>query len=155
MNKQRWISAALGASALVGLMTQAAASAVDSWREDPRSVLEARDVDLEEFKWIARPIIVFAETSLDPAFEGQIRHFMDAMDEVVERDIAIIVDTDPQQKSELRRTMRPHGFMLVLVGKDGMVKLRKPFPWNMVEISGVIDKMPMRQREIRQRRGAD
>jgi len=35
-----------------------------------------------------------------------------------------------------------------LIGKDGMVKLRKPFAWNMRELSRVIDKMPMRQQEI-------
>jgi len=38
--------------------------------------------------------------------------------------------------------------MLVLIGKDGGVKLRKPFPWNVREISRVIDKMPMRRQEI-------
>jgi hypothetical protein len=41
--------------------------------------------------------------------------------------------------------------MLTLIGKDGEVKLRKPFPWDVREISRSIDKMPMRQREIRER----
>ncbi len=46
--------------------------------------------------------------------------------------------------------MRPAGFMLVLVGKDGGIKLRKPSPWDVREITRSIDKMPMRQREIRE-----
>lgn len=40
--------------------------------------------------------------------------------------------------------------MLTLMGKDGNVKLRKPFPWHVREITRSIDKMPMRQREIRE-----
>ena len=39
---------------------------------------------------------------------------------------------------------------MVLIGKDGGVKLRKPSPWSTREISRSIDKMPMRQREIRE-----
>jgi hypothetical protein len=42
----------------------------------------------------------------------------------------------------------------VLVGKDGGNKLRKPFPWDVREISRSIDKMPMRQREIRENKDA-
>jgi hypothetical protein len=46
--------------------------------------------------------------------------------------------------------MRPRGFMLTLVGKDGAIKIRKPFPQDVREITASIDKMPMRQREIRE-----
>ena len=48
-----------------------------------------------------------------------------------------------------RRKFRPRGFMLTLIGKDGEVELRKPFPWDVREISRSIDKMPLRQQEIR------
>ena len=60
----------------------------------------------------------------------------------------IIVDTDPSAQTQLRKTLHPKGFAWVLIGKDGVVKLRKPFAWNMRELSRVIDKMPMRQQEI-------
>ena len=46
----------------------------------------------------------------------------------------------------------PRGFMLMLVGKDGQVYLRKPLPWSVREISRSIDKLPQRQQEIRDRR---
>jgi len=49
----------------------------------------------------------------------------------------------------LRTKLRPRGFMLVLIGKDGGVKLRKPLPWDVRELSRTIDTMPMRQREMR------
>ena len=65
-----------------------------------------------------------------------------------DRDVMINVDTDPSAKSNLRETLRPKGFNWVLIGKDGMVKLRKPFAWDMRELSRVIDKMPIRQQEM-------
>ena len=71
------------------------------------------------------------------------------LDRLVERDVALVVDTDPSDPSELRQRLRPRGFMLVLIGKDGQVKLRKPLPWTVRELSRSIDKMPMRLRELR------
>ena len=65
------------------------------------------------------------------------------------RDVVVLTDTNPDARQPLRLRMRPRGFMLVLVGKDGGIKLRKPFPWSVREISRSIDKMPIRQREIR------
>jgi protein-L-isoaspartate O-methyltransferase len=70
------------------------------------------------------------------------------LSELAEQDAIILTDTNPSLKSALREQLRPRGFMLVLIGKDGGVKLRKPFPWNVREISRVIDKMPMRRQEI-------
>jgi len=127
---------------------------VTAWEDDRTVILTAADVDLDDFKWRARPIIVFADSPLDPAFQTQMEFFGDELDEVTERDIVLITDTDPDAFSDLRRELRPRGFMMVLVGKDGGVKLRKPFPWDMREIGRTIDKMPIRQREIQERRGA-
>ena len=45
--------------------------------------------------------------------------------------------------------------MLVIIGKDGSVKQRKPLPWNVRELSRSIDKMPLRQQEMRDRRLSD
>ena len=131
--------------------TDAEASAVDAWKSEPSMIFEAKDIDLAEFKWIARPVIVFADAPLDPAFREQMDLLQSRIDELVARDVILIVDTEPDRdsRSDLRREMRPRGFMLTLVGKDGGVKLRKSFPWNVRELSRQIDKMPIRQQEIR------
>ena len=71
-----------------------------------------------------------------------------------ERDIVVLVDTNPSIPSLLRKKLRPHGFAFILIGKDGQVKLRKPSPWNIREIARVIDKMPIRQQEITRKRQA-
>ena len=46
-------------------------------------------------------------------------------------------------------TLRPRGFGLVVMGKDGRVAQRKPTPWSVREISRAIDKLPLRQQELR------
>lgn len=105
--------------------------------------------DLNEFRWKKRPVLVFADSADDPAFIEQMELLLNRQDALLERDVIVLTDTDPDARGALRLKMRPRGFMLVLVGKDGGVKLRKPFPWDVREITRSIDKMPIRQREIR------
>ncbi len=121
----------------------------DAWLADRSRIFDAAEVDLGEFKWVARPVVVFADAPLDPAFQRQLELLTARQDELVERDVVIITDTDPGDRSEIRTKLRPRGFMLTLIGKDGGVKLRKPFPWDVRELSRSIDKMPMRKQEIR------
>jgi len=123
-------------------------SAVEIWELDRTTVFQAADVDLKDFQWIARPVVVFADTPRQPAFEEQMELLVDRINDLADRDVVIIVDTDPDARSDIRRKLRPRSFMLTLIGKDGGVKLRKPFPWDVRELSRSIDKMPMRRREL-------
>ena len=102
--------------------------------------------------WRARIVAVFADSPNDPAFQQQIAFLEDKAQDLVERDVIIVTDTDPAARSDLRTRLRPRGFSMVLIGKDGEVELRKPSPWDVREISRSIDKMPMRQQEIADRR---
>ncbi|WP_299150530.1 DUF4174 domain-containing protein [uncultured Tateyamaria sp.] len=117
--------------------------------------LEEPMKDLNEFVWEKRPIIVFADSPNDPNFRLQMEYLENREQDLEDRDVVVLTDTDPSVASALREKLRPRGFMLVLIGKDGGVKLRKPFPWDVREITRTIDKMPARQREIRERRASD
>ena len=130
------------------------AGVVAAWQADPNAQFEAVDVDLDEFRWIARPVVVFADTPADPRFQEQMARLAARPDALIERDVVVIVDTDPEAGSDLRRKLRPRGFMLALIGKDGGVKFRKPLPWDVREITRSIDKMPVRRQEIRDRAAA-
>ncbi len=140
--------------ALPASATDADMSAADRWAEDPTLVFDASEVALDDFKWIARPVVVFADTDADPAFQRQIELLTNRIDALQERDVVLIVDTDPDARSDIRRKLRPRGFMLTLIGKDGGVKLRKPRPWDVRELTRQIDKMPMRLQEIEDQRRA-
>ncbi|MDD9726237.1 DUF4174 domain-containing protein [Roseovarius sp. SK2] len=114
-------------------------------------ILPGESVDLKEFLWIKRPIVVFADNASDPRYIEQMNFITDRLDDLDRRDVVVLTDTDPSADSDLRRTLRPRGFMLALIGKDGKVELRKPAPWSVRELSRAIDKMPIRQQEIRDR----
>ena len=120
-----------------------------AWQANPSRIFSTSDVDLSDMVWVARPLVIFTNSPLDPTFKEQMALLQEGLDMILERDVMIVVDTNPKLKTALRKNLRPKGFVWVLIGKDGSVKLRKPFAWDMREISRVIDKMPMRQQEIK------
>lgn len=119
--------------------------------EEAPTIRSAEGVDLSEFLWIKRPVIVFADSANDPRYVQQMQFISDRIGELELRDVVVLTDTDPANPSPARLALRPRGFMLAILGKDGGVKLRKPLPWSVREISRSIDKFPMRQQEIRDR----
>lgn len=130
-------------------------SAVEAWQADPAQVLDASEVTLDDFRWIARPVVVFADTAADPRFRQQMDLLAARTEELVDRDVVVIMDTDPAARTSVRMQLRPRGFMLALIAKDGTVMLRKPFPWDVREITRSIDKLPLRKQEIRDAAGLD
>ncbi|MEJ6389596.1 DUF4174 domain-containing protein [Gymnodinialimonas ulvae] len=120
---------------------------------DDADVLAPRDaagVTLDEFLWIARPIVVFADTPADPRFVEQMALLAERPDPLIERDVVIIVDTDPSARTAVRTALRPRGFSVVVLGKDGTVGLRRPAPRDVREIVRAIDNFQLRQEELRQ-----
>ncbi len=129
-------------------LAQEAAESGDIF-EHPR-IMSGETAELSEFLWINRPLVVFADTPADPRFIQQMEYIEARLDALAERDVIVLTDTNPAAKGTLRKKLRPRGFMLVLIGKDGIKYLRKPFPWDVREITRTIDKLPMRQQEIRE-----
>lgn len=125
---------------------------VDLWNADRSIAFDATSINIDALVWVARPVVVFADSPNDPRFRQQIDLLSQRPDDLAERDVIILTDTDPAAMSDLRTQLRPRGFMLVLMGKDGEVELRKPAPWDIREITRSIDKMPLRQQEIEDRR---
>lgn len=118
-------------------------------------ILPGEDVDLQEFMWTKRPLVVFADSPADPRYVQQMEYINERLDDLARRDVVVLTDTEQGAGTSLRRELRPRGFMLVLIGKDGTIYLRKPLPWSVREISRIIDKLPMRQQEVREQRGGE
>ena len=129
----------------------AAAEAGDAEMEmvDPLEPRDATALTLEEFQWVARPIIVFADSPNDPRVAEQLALLAARPDPLLERDVVILVDTDPAAGSAIRRALRPRGFSLVVMQKDGAVGFRRPSPRDVREIIRGIDNFPFRQEEMR------
>jgi hypothetical protein len=141
-------------SALVATLASAvsADTVLEAWDADRTQIFDAADINPSDFVWQVRPLVVFAQSQLDPLFIEQLDLLQSRIEELAERDIIIITDTDPQNPSALRTALRPRAFMLTLIGKDGRTAMRKPAPYDVRELSRTIDKMPMRQQEIIDRR---
>ncbi|WP_417720965.1 DUF4174 domain-containing protein [Salipiger sp.] len=116
------------------------------------TVRDAGEATLEDFRWIARPLVVFADNPADPRYVQQMQLILERLDALEEREVVVLTDTDPSARSPLRRELRPRGFMFALIAKDGTIIQRKPSPWDVREISRAIDKQPLRQQEVRDRR---
>lgn len=126
---------------LAGLLPLAA------WAETPTP---ASAISLIDLLYLKRPVIVFADSPADPAFIRQLDLLSRDPDALVARDVFVITDTVPFPASAIRLKLRPRGFALVLIDKDGKTTLRKPLPWDVREITRAIDKLPSRREEILQ-----
>lgn len=114
-------------------------------------VVRAED-PLTQYQWQARVMVVFAGTREDPRFVEQMDLLGTDPEALAEREVVVLTDTDPALKSALRQRFRPRGFEWVLIGKEGAVKLRKPFPWDLRALGRAIDKWPLRREEMRRAR---
>ncbi|MCC5989776.1 MAG: DUF4174 domain-containing protein [Pararhodobacter sp.] len=115
-------------------------------------IIDAAGVEIEDFIWEWRILAVMADTPSDPAFIRQMRDIAERADDLYERDVVVITDTDRNSDSALRRMLRPRGFMLAIIDKDGEVKQRRPAPRSVRELNAVIDRFPLRRQEMMERR---
>jgi len=102
----------------------------------------ASEIVLADLLYVKRPVVVFADSPNDQSFIRQMELFARDPDGLTALDVVVIIDTDPANLTELRRKLRPRGFSLVIVDKDGKTTLRKPLPWDVREIRNAIDKFP-------------
>jgi hypothetical protein len=126
---------------------------------------EATAMDLDQFKWKNRLLFVFASAANDPNFGALRREIAAQPAEVTDRDLVVfeILDSgaskmngsrlDPQSAAFFRDhfAVGQKAFTLILVGKDGGVKLRRHDRVALAEIFALIDSMPMRKEEMRQK----
>lgn len=107
---------------------------------------------LKDMLWVARPVVVFADNPNDPRFAQQMQMLEQRIDDMAARDVVILTDTDPDAGGPLRRELRPSGFGLVLIDRDGSIVQRRPSPTTAREIINLIDRLPSRRQETGSRR---
>jgi hypothetical protein len=123
-----------------------------------------RATALDGYGWEARRLLVFAPDADSARYRRQQEMLLVAEHGLNERDIVVIfviedaVSTKgrpagPVSAVDLREVYGalPHEFRVVLVGKDGGVKLRQEEPISAADLFALIDSMPMRKQEMRQR----
>ena len=116
--------------------------------EAPFRPVPASEVVLADLLYQSRVVAIFADDPKDPNFLRQMALIAVNSADLAERDVIVVFDTDPAAASEVRVKLRPKGFALVIMDKDGKIALRKPLPWDTREISRAIDKFPSRRDEV-------
>ena len=122
-------------------------------------------MDLSQFQWKNRLLFLFAPNRSHPLFDALQKSLSIEQAEVADRDLVIfeilesgpsrmdMTDLDPQVTQSLRdRFEVPRGrFAIILVGKDGGIKLNRQEQTRLEDIFSLIDSMPMRREEMRQK----
>lgn len=123
--------------------------------EEPALIpVAATEVVEDEWRYLRRPVIIFADTPHDPNFIRQMEMLPRVLDALALRDVLLVTDTDPAAGSDLRKRLRPRGFSLVIMDKDWGSAIRKPLPWDGREIVNAIDRMPIARSEALERNPA-
>jgi len=122
-------------------------------------------IDLEDYRWKNRIILVFAPSAAHHGYRFLNREIQTQRAEIIDRDLRIFhileegesrleeSSLDSGSVDSLRDRFSPHRGQLtvVLIGKDGGEKLRQVDWVNLEEIFALIDTMPMRKEEMRNR----
>ena len=119
--------------------------------------------DLTPYQWKNRLLLVFAPSPSDQRFAEFERSLMARSVDIQDRDLRVfrIFDTGPsyldgqelppEDAESLRRRFRQRavGIRLILIGKDGGVKLTGEERIALQAVFDLIDQMPMRRQEIK------
>ncbi|UCH47326.1 MAG: DUF4174 domain-containing protein [Betaproteobacteria bacterium] len=125
----------------------------------------AQSNPLSQYRWKNRPLLVFAEDADDRNTQETREALRASACELTDRDMVIgwilergesrlgATPIDSRTANALRSHLqvREGNFAAVLVGKDGGVKARYAKAPNLEEVFSLIDGMPMRRSEMRER----
>jgi hypothetical protein len=122
-------------------------------------------MDLTQFQWKNRLLFIFAEDGNHPLFKDLQSQIAAQKAEIDDRDLIVFevpakgtarmgtTPLDRQQADSIRNhfDITSNKFSLILVGKDGGIKLKREDRVELSDVFGLIDSMPMRQREMQQK----
>lgn len=124
----------------------------------------AMHLDLSDYLWENRLLLIFAPSEATSAYRQQMQIFADAQAGFDERDLLLIellvdgnnrLNGEPVAEEDAASVRSRYGianndFVVMLIGKDGTQKRRDTEPVAAEAIFSAIDAMPMRQQEMRQ-----
>jgi hypothetical protein len=121
--------------------------------------------DLREYRWKNRLLLVFSPTASDPVYASFAEDVSSRSNDVKDRDLVVFkvfekgtsrLEGQPLSQEDarnLRRRFRVKAgrFTVILIGKDGGVKMVREDQAELQEVFDLIDSMPMRQWEMREK----
>jgi hypothetical protein len=127
--------------------------------------METFSMNLAQFQWKNRLLFLFSPDKNHPLFKKFKNEILNHQAEVKDRDLVVFEmcerdsakmngsDIDRQTADAIRDhfSVPSNKFSLILVGKDGGIKLKRHDHVSLEEVFELIDSMPMRQSEMRQK----
>lgn len=127
---------------------------------DPKS--GGLDLDLDSLRWKSRILILFSPSASDGAYQLQGKDLESRFREAAERDLLIVeifeegesragdrvLSKEAAEALRDRFAVQGGAFQVILIGKDGLVKLKSDQPVTTRDLFGLIDSMPMRRQEM-------
>ena len=122
---------------------------------------------LDQHRWEDRVLLVIAENDKKEAYKNQIKLLNQQKAELADRNLVTYQLLSNGQSSCQGEIMEPikaeriihaynkeaNPFLLILIGKDGGVKLRSKSVVPSEDLFALIDSMPMRRAEMRRKKG--
>ena len=123
-------------------------------------------MDLTQFQWKNRLLFLFAPDVNNLPFKNLHSEIAAQQAEVKDRDLVVfeVLERNPSRMDSApldrqaadsirdRFGVPPNKFSLILVGKDGGIKLKRHDQADLEEIFKLIDSMPMRQNEMQRKK---
>jgi len=121
--------------------------------------------DLSQYRWEKRIVLIFTPNSTNTMYQNQLRTFLNHRSGFEERDLITFqlfgkgkgkLSEQTLSSENVQELYRQFGigkneFTVILIGKDGSEKLRTTDLLPVRKLFSVIDAMPMRQRELKNR----
>ncbi|WP_106147791.1 DUF4174 domain-containing protein [Flagellimonas meridianipacifica] len=104
--------------------------------------------ELNEYRWKNRLIVLVSEESNAPKAKQQLKLLNQNNKDLLDRDI-VLLQRGPGSQDLLQFSIAPNFQGILLIGKDGGLKLKKPFIVAPQKIFDSVDSMPMRRAEMR------
>jgi hypothetical protein len=123
------------------------------------------DFDLRAYQWKKRLILIFAPSTKSESYKAQAEMLRGHTEGMLDRDLIVaevfeaessrcgeaVLSSDSVLGLREKFSVGPGQFQVLLIGKDGTVKLRSSRPVSILELFSLIDAMPMRQEEMRKK----
>lgn len=120
-------------------------------------------LDLDDYTWKNRIVLVFADQNSSALLKQQVDHLLTDKPGLIDRNLLVFsIPTNENIKEvvqgdsfrvndvlESQYNRKQHNFYVVLIGKDGGVKYKSDSLLESQRLYGIIDAMPMRQAEMR------
>jgi hypothetical protein len=123
------------------------------------------DFDLRAYQWKNRLLLIFAPSMESESYKEQAEMLRGHTEGILDRDLIVaeVFETETSRSGETilsfdsalrlreKLSVQPGRFQVLLIGKDGTIKLRSGQPVSISELFSLIDAMPMRQEEMRKK----